>query len=422
MQRATLLLLLLVGVFAASSSAAPAVVDIPIYGNYSATFFYYIFLDVGSPSVTYSVVVDTGSSDFFIPQYNCNGCMGDPTTWYFPNQSSTSKAPSCSQYKCDSCDEDQCHTSVNYGGSITEEAILYSDVVSLGSKVSVDTIFGGIYNVSYQESSTLSEWSQLYATQKREFLRMIRTTGQNMGADNDVYYPEGMMGLAYESLTGAHYPPLVDALSQAGQIANIFSLCLQPLGGVLTLGGIGSFSKGSIQYTPLLSEDFYTITVVDFQVEGQSIGVSPNVYNKPGPSIVDSGTPFPTLPIEAYEALRKLMLAQCKKVDLPGICNTPPNKSLFDNTCFKLTPEEIAKFPMFEMVLDGNVSLSYPPTSYLQYMYYCDSPDEVGLALSEDQNFTIVGASLMQLYLTVFDRVNKQVGFAPEYGCPGASA
>ena len=47
-----------------------------------------------------------------------------------------------------------------------------------------------------------------------------------------------MLGLAFEPLTAAGYPPLLDALLPAGGLADAFAVCLTPSGGALTLGGV----------------------------------------------------------------------------------------------------------------------------------------------------------------------------------------
>lgn len=52
--------------------------------------------------------------------------------------------------------------------------------------------------------------------------------------------------------------------------------------------------------------------------------------------------------------------------------------------------------------------------------YFCSDPTHYGLNLAFDPHFTVVGAPMLQLYLTVYDREKMQVGFVSTegYSCP----
>ena len=99
---------------------------------------------------------------------------------------------------------------------------------------------------------------------------------------------------------------------------DIFSLCINPEHGSITLGGPPAhIHAGTIVYTPVVSQDFWTIWVEDVRVFGESIGVAPAIYNK-GKAIVDDGTDAWYMPRPAWEGLRRTMEAHCD--GLVGLC------------------------------------------------------------------------------------------------------
>lgn len=236
-----------------------------------------------------------------------------------------------------------------------------------------------------------------------------------------------MLGMAFRQLSSSHSPPLLDALFEHGQIAApVFSVCLSELGGVVSWGEPGPFSSQPILYTPIVSPRFYAVSMTDFTVNGVSVGVDPSVYTRVA-CIVDTGTPVPTLPAPAYSALRQMLLANCDQNPLQGICVgvKSANATLLDGECYVLTESEIAAFPTLSFVLMG-VNVTYTPAAYLRSMYYCDSSSNdavrdggrmVGLALAQDDDFTVLGATLLQQYHTVYDKAELRVGFAPVTHC-----
>ena len=51
-----------------------------------------------------------------------------------------------------------------------------------------------------------------------------------------------VQGMAFDSLVGAGYPTLFSSLVQEKVVSrDIFSMCMGPSGGMLTLGGIGNY-------------------------------------------------------------------------------------------------------------------------------------------------------------------------------------
>jgi hypothetical protein len=73
-------------------------------------------------------------------------------------------------------------------------------------------------------------------------------------------------------------------------------MCLGSNGGSLVLGD--SFSDASYQWTPVTQQLWFVVGMTDFQIAGQSIGLSPSDY---GNSIVDSGTTLFLLPTGSFD-------------------------------------------------------------------------------------------------------------------------
>ena len=142
--------------------------------------------------------------------------------------------------------------------------------------------------------------------------------------------------------------------------------------------------------------------------------------------IVDTGTPLPTLPPAAYKALRGVFMANCSESNLPGVCTGVPaaNATLFDGVCYNLTDSQIAEFPTLEWVFrgvdDSQVTLQLPPSQYLQEQYFCQNGG-VGIGIDVEDDYTIIGAEMLQLYHTVYDRSSNTMGFAPKTKCAKSS-
>lgn len=110
----------------------------------------------------------------------------------------------------------------------------------------------------------------------RPFLLSKRRALQQGG-----FYPQGLLGLAYRELSPVNAIPLLDALVDMRRIKNIFSHCSSPtgFGGALMLGGILPYYSSKIVYTPIVQQRFYSVRMLDFTVNGKSLGLPESVYN-----------------------------------------------------------------------------------------------------------------------------------------------
>lgn len=383
---------------------SPAI-ELPLYGNFSATFMYYTTIEIGGKRLE-NVVVDTGSSDLLVSMRDCAGC--EP-----PGDLDPSVAPAvpcglaASQGLTCSCDGGLCVATTDYGGQITERwGVRSADVCFPGSVACAKGYwFGGVFNVTMQP---------LQETRGRAWgRRLMRSFG-----DGEVAM--GMWGLAYRGVTAANETTLLESLFRQGAVPrDMFSICLnRELGGMMSLGGVLPYRELAIKWTPMSSEAFYSVVIGDVKVGTESIDVPPSVYAKH--SIVDSGTPNPNLPDSAFAALKSRFLSLCPHQNLTGVCTGNSSNTIFDQACFSMTAEQIKSFPPIVFVLKG-IELAYEAESYLTQQYFCPY-GQVSLGLFPGGDWTVIGAQMMQQYVTIFDRANRRVGFSKARGCPRTRA
>jgi hypothetical protein len=180
-----------------------------------------------------------------------------------------------------------------------------------------------------------------------------------------------MWGMAYAALNVEKAPTLFDAfIEQSSPPArNVFALCLGGSTGILTLGGEGSSHEQSrVDFTPIVStEGFYTVWMDSVAVDGLPLNITDKVLNKRG-AIVDSGTVLPTLPTEAFAALRRRFEQLCETALWRGICRdlVAANATLFDGVCYNFTLAELSSFPRVSFLLRNNVTIDLPPSLYMR--------------------------------------------------------
>ena len=83
---------------------------------------------------------------------------------------------------------------------------------------------------------------------------------------------------------------------------------------------------------------------------------------------MDSGTVLPTLPSEAFAALRQRFELLCIAAQWRGVCRdvVSANATLFDGVCYNYTSAELATFPLVSFVLRNNVTVELPPSVYMR--------------------------------------------------------
>jgi hypothetical protein len=352
-------------------------------------YMWYTTLHVGDNAFNYTI--DTGSSDFIVIGANCTDCGVPERDRYRPSSDARSVPCATAAHfneTCPTCVRGVCASSVDYGGSITEAFFLVQDVVLVNGD-NMRSVIGSVYNLSM---------SEVHARRSR-----LASTPQ----------PTGMWGLGYATLSAAGGPTLFDSIVGNFQIPRAFEISLRNSGGTLWLGGgTRPAYDFALQPAPF---DFYRVHMESIAVGNSTIDVPPASLNNP--CIVDTGTPTPTVPSAAFGEVVRAFNALCDSLKLHGVCDVPANVSvLLGSACYEYTPAQVASFPTISFRVTGfaggEVVLEYPPAIYLIPQYYCASPTARGFAFQADDNFTVLGATLLVQFDVLFDVANSRIGFA----------
>lgn len=323
------------------------------YSLRSTSYAYVIEMNLGTPPQRLQFLVDTGSANMAIAGPQCqdqhsNKCRID--NFFFPDKSSTAVSlnkPVETEY-----------------GKGAWSGIVYRDVISFP---------GG--------PTTIAEFAVI--NQEKDFF-----------LKNSVN--EGILGLAYRSLSADNVKPLYDQLVADKKVPNIFAMALCNGNGKLWLDepDKGSYLK-PIHWTRVIHQAWYTVRMTGIDVAGHSLGLSP--YSYP-PAIVDSGTTDILLEPEIYIAV----IAMLKKH------GPPVDQRFWNNYCVDTDP---FKWPYLTIYLKdtngGSFALTILGRHYVrkQDQFYC-------LSIGAKQFGAVLGEVVMEGNVVIFDRGNRRVGFA----------
>ncbi|KAI0050652.1 acid protease [Auriscalpium vulgare] len=201
--------------------------------------FWYGTISVGTPAKQYTVDIDTGSSDLFLPGSTCGStCSGH--TLYSPSASSTSK--------------DLNKTFTLYGDSSSVSGEQYSDTVSIAGLTATGQTFGS---------------AKTYST----------------GFESSEFPADGLLGMAFELLSDYNANPLFQSLIAAGKVADAsFGFYFAASGSELFIGGVNDeLYSGNFTTVNVTTAAYWQTTFDSFSVNGQA------VVNRTA-AIIDTGT------------------------------------------------------------------------------------------------------------------------------------
>ncbi|KAF8337908.1 Asp-domain-containing protein [Cantharellus anzutake] len=213
-----------------STSALTDVRDSIWYGNIS----------VGNPPVTFAILFDTGSTDFFIPDVSCTNCGALRSARYNPSLSSTSSAVGKS-------------FSLVYGdGSSSVSGYQYIDAVTVAGLTAKRQTLGSATALTHD----------------------FRT-----GAT------DGLMGLAWPANSEFGATPFFNTLMQQGTVSQgVFAFYFSESGSELRLGGTDeSLYSTPLQWIPVTQQRYWRVGLDSINARGTEAvsGLS---------AIIDSGT------------------------------------------------------------------------------------------------------------------------------------
>lgn len=222
--------------------------------NQNADSSYFATVTVGTPPQPFNVILDTGSSDFWLASTQCVSCQGMPL--FDPSKSSTLKTEATS-------------VTIRYGsGSV------------LGS-LAQDTITMGGFTVPQQI-----------------WLTVTQATAQIVSGS-----VSGIMGLAFSAIAATGATPFWQALVNNNQLqapemsffltrfVNQATATEEEPGGVFTLGGTNAtFFKGDIDFVNMPSSvqtSFWLLQLSSLTVGGNPVRIS---TGNAALSAIDTGT------------------------------------------------------------------------------------------------------------------------------------
>ncbi|KAG1747412.1 Asp-domain-containing protein [Suillus lakei] len=200
-------------------------------------------IEVGTPKQIFTVDIDTGSSDFLLPSVECDSsCNGH--TRYDPSSSSTS------------LDLNKTFT-ITYGDGSNVQGGQYKDDVFLGGYKAKNQILGG-------------------------------ATSYSSGFNISAYLPDGLLGLAWPSLSVYPAGPVFNTLINQNVIKDkIFGIALssQPGKSELSIGGTNTafYKQNTIVWMNIMSHGYWEVSMDSLGRNGKTVVGSAQ-------AIVDSGT------------------------------------------------------------------------------------------------------------------------------------
>ncbi|XP_031420519.1 gastricsin-like [Clupea harengus] len=312
---------------------------------------YYGAISIGTPPQSFQVLFDTGSSNLWVDSVYCNTQACTSHTQFNPQQSSTWTTSGQTFY-------------LPYGAG------------SLSGQFGYDTVnLAGIV-ISNQE---------------------VGISTNEPGQNFVVAHFDGILGLAYPTISAGQQSPVVDTMMQQGLLqANMFSFYLsrdQSGGSEVSFGGVDPNKyQGQIYWTPVTSESYWQIGIQGFQVNNQATGWCSQGCQ----AIVDTGTSMLTAPRQFISQLMQGIGAQ----------QGQNGQAMVDCS-------QINSLPTLTFTING-VDFPLPPSTYItQNGYGCSVGITPTYLPSQDgQPLWILGDVFLRAYYSVYDRTNNRVGFA----------
>ncbi|KAF0935631.1 hypothetical protein E2562_035083 [Oryza meyeriana var. granulata] len=334
------------------------------------TLQYVVTVSLGTPAVTQTMEVDTGSDVSWVQCKPCPSpaCYNQKDPLFDPTRSSSYSAvpcgaPACSQLGLYStgCSGGQCSYVVSYGDGSTTTGVYSSDTLTLTGS---DALKGFLFGCGHAQQG-------LFA-----------------GVD-------GLLGLGRQDQS---------LVSQASSTyGGVFSYCLPPTQnsvGYLTLGGPSSTPGFST--TPLLTASndltYYMVMLAGISVGGQQLGIDASVFASG--AVVDTGTVVTRLPPTAYSALRSAFRAAMAPYGYPSA----PATGILD-TCYDFTRYGTVTLPTISITFSGGAAMNLGPSGILTSGCLAFAPT------GGDSQASILGNVQQRSFEVRFD--GSSVGFMP---------
>ncbi|TPX57553.1 hypothetical protein SpCBS45565_g08185 [Spizellomyces sp. 'palustris'] len=318
---------------------------------------YYGEITLGTPPQTFSVVLDTGSSNLWVPSTHCSSIACWLHRRFDSSKSSTFK-PNGTEF------------AIQYGtGSL--EGIISNDVLGVADLIVKDLDFG----------ESVKEPGITFAVGRFD----------------------GIFGLAYDNIAVKHVvPPFYQMIEQGLLDEPVFGAWFGDQanggeGGEITFGGIDEdHYKGEITWAPVIRKGYWEVELQNATLGGQDIGV------RTKRAAIDTGTSICALPVEEAEAINTRIGA---KKNFNG-------QYVLDCDKIFTLPALTLKFGDKEFTLEGKDYVLQVSGGPIGGGNQCVS-GFMGLDIPAPAGpLWIVGDVLLRKYYTVYDLGKNRVGFA----------
>ena len=325
-------------------------------------------LDIESQK--FGVIVDTGSSTLAVAGSSCSGCTG-ASPKYTPGSMATDlKMTASAQY-----------------GSGSWNGELFSDTLGFGAGTS---------------------------SVKVSFASMTSQTGFFDGSNQF----QGLMGLGPDALLTKGTTSYLDALAKTGMTdVEAFQLC-DSGGGTMWLGGYDpAATSADPQYTPMSSQlPYYAMTISSMKLGTTDVGFTSSS------AIADTGTSL----FYTSSTVANNILTQVNKATTLWTGAFTNQQGIYCGTAKSgVTATQIdAAMPPMTLTLPGATGGSFTVSAPATRSYLLDVGSGMWcIGVTSDSSipagFALFGDMGLRGFVTIFDRVHKQIGLAPEKGCAG---
>lgn len=338
-----------------------------------------MMLAIGTPVLSFSAILDTGSDLIWTQCKPCTKCYKQPTPIYDPSSSSTYSKVPCNSSLCNgfSCSNAECNYHYGYADKSFTKGFLSYETFTLSSQSIPHIAFG-------------------------------------CGNDN-----EGN-GLQGGGLAGFGRGPL-SLVSQLGPlVGNKFSYCLVSVTdspsktSPLFIGQMASLSGSNVRSTPIitssLNPSYYYLSLEGISVDGQSLNIPAGMFDLQsdgsGGLFIDSGTTYTFLPPTAFDLLKEALNSS---INLPQADGSSVNLDL----CFNPQGSSNPSFPAVTFHFKG-ADYDLHTENYLLTV----RSDLICLSIlpnTDESDISIIGNIQQQNYQILYDNEKNVLSFAPTY-------
>ncbi|KAI0750805.1 aspartic peptidase A1 [Daedaleopsis nitida] len=322
--------------------------NVPLSNFMNAQYFAEISL--GSPPQNFKVILDTGSSNLWVPSVKCTSIACFLHTKYDSSASSTYKANG-SEF------------SIQYGSG------------SMEGFVSQDTLTIGDISIK-----------------KQDFAEATKEPGLAFAFGKF----DGILGLAYDTISVNHIvPPIYQMINQELIDEPVFSFRLgssEEDGGEAIFGGIDdSAYSGSLHYVPVRRKAYWEV-----ELEKVGLGDDELELDNTGAAI-DTGTSLIALPTDMAEML-----------------NTQIGAKKSWNGQYTVDCAKVPSLPDLTLTFGGKPYVLKGTDYVLEVQGTCMSSfTGMDINLPGGGSLWIIGDVFLRKYYTVYDLGKNAVGFAP---------